>query len=166
MCMMKLRPYRPEDCRELAKLFYDTVHTVNAADYSQEQLSAWATGEVDLEAWNASFQAHQTIVAERDGVILGFGDMDGRGYLDRLYVHKDHQRKGIASAICDALESASGAPSFTTHAFITALPFFENRGYSVICRQQVQRRGVWLTNFVMGKENPISLLTLTLRHSI
>ncbi|MGN0977414.1 MAG: GNAT family N-acetyltransferase [Faecousia sp.] len=148
-----LRPYRPEDCPELARLFYDTVHTVNAADYSPEQLSAWATGEVDPAGWNASFLAHHTVVAEGDGVILGFGDMAADGYLDRLYVHKDHQRRGIAGAICDALESGCGALEFITHASITARPFFESRGYTVVRSQQVQRRGVCLTNFVMRKEN-------------
>lgn len=44
---MTIRKYRPEDCAEMAKLFYDTVHTVNAADYTEPQLNAWATGEVD-----------------------------------------------------------------------------------------------------------------------
>ena len=39
----------------MAELFYDTVHTLNAKDYTQEQLDAWATGEVELEAWNKSF---------------------------------------------------------------------------------------------------------------
>ena len=92
----------------MARLFYDTVHAVNAADYSPEQLSAWATGEVDLAAWNASFLAHRTIVAETAGVILGFGDMDAAGYLDRLYVHKDYQRQGIATAICDVGSGCDG----------------------------------------------------------
>ena len=101
---MTIRKYRTEDCAEMAKLFYDTVHTVNAADYTEPQLNAWATGEVDLSKWNASFQIHNTVIAEIDGTIVGFGDMDETGYLDRLYVHKDHQRQGIATAICDALE--------------------------------------------------------------
>ena len=146
-----LRPYRPEDCAALAALFYDTVHCVNAAHYSPEQLNAWATGNVDLEAWNASFLAHETLIAEAQGQILGFGDMDDTGYLDRLYVHKDHQRRGVARAICDALEDHSPAAVFTTHASITARPFFESRGYAVLKEQQVLRHGVWLTNFVMEK---------------
>lgn len=37
---MILRPYRSEDCPALAALFYDTVHTVNARDYTPEQLDA------------------------------------------------------------------------------------------------------------------------------
>ena len=47
---MLLRAYRPGDCREMAALFYDTVHTVNARDYTPEQLDAWAGGPVDLDA--------------------------------------------------------------------------------------------------------------------
>ena len=147
----KLRNYVEADCRSLAQLFYDTVHTVNARDYDQEQLDAWATGEVDLESWNRSFLAHHTVVAEQDGIIVGFGDMDETGYLDRLYAHKDYQRMGMATAICDELERSSAATEFITHASITARPFFEKRGYVVTKEQQVERRGVRLTNFVMRK---------------
>ena len=148
---MILREYTKTDSSELAELFYDTVHTVNAKDYSREQLDAWATGEVNLEAWNKSLQAHNTVVAEMDGQIVGFGDMDETGYLDRLYVHKDYQRRGVATAICDALEQNTKAAEFSTHASITARPFFEKRGYTVVREQQVERRGIWLTNFVMKK---------------
>ena len=148
---MTLRDYCKTDCTELARLFIDTVHTVNAKDYSREQLDAWATGEVNLEAWNKSLQAHNTVVAEMDGQIVGFGDMDETGYLDRLYVHKDYQRRGVATAICDALEQNTKAAEFTTHASITARPFFEKRGYTVVKVQQVERRGILLTNFVMKK---------------
>lgn len=148
---MIIRPYQPEDCRELARLFFNTVHTVNAKDYTKQQLNAWATGTVDLEAWNRSLTEHFTLVAMENGIITGFGDMDATGYLDRLYVHRDFQGRGIASALCDRLE-ASVSGSVTTHASITARPFFEKRGYRVIKEQQVERRGVLLTNFVMEKQ--------------
>ena len=149
---MTLRDYSKPDCAILAQLFYDTVHMVNAKDYTREQLDAWATGEVNLEAWNESFQAHHTVVAEMDGQIVGFGDMDETGYLDRLYVHKDYQRCGVATAICDALEQNTKAAELTTHASITARPFFEKRGYTVVREQQLERRGELLTNFVMRKD--------------
>ena len=61
---MILRKYRLEDCKSMAELFYETVHSVNAADYTPEQLNVWATGKVDLEAWDKSFREHFTIVAE------------------------------------------------------------------------------------------------------
>ena len=65
-----------------------------------------------------------SVVAVENENILGFGDIDKTGYLDRLYVHKDYQRKGIATAICNQLEQAVRG-SINTHPSITARPFFE-----------------------------------------
>lgn len=101
---MNLRKYQSEDCKAITELFYETVHTVNAEDYSEEQLAVWAKKTVDFGLWNRSLLAHDSVVALEDGQIVGFGDMDESGYLDRLYVHKDYQRCNIATAICDELE--------------------------------------------------------------
>lgn len=148
---MKIRNYKPSDCKEMEELFYHTVHTVNAKDYTKEQLNVWATGQVDLEKWNQSFLEHYSVIAVEDERIIGFGDIDKTGYLDRLYVHADHQNQGVATTICDALEQTAPG-NITTHASITARPFFEKRGYKVIKEQLVERQGIFLTNFVMEKE--------------
>jgi len=148
---MILRDYTPSDCKTLAELFFNTVHIVNANDYSEEQLNAWATGNIDLEQWNRSFLSRYTVVAETNRTVVGFGDIDNTGYLDRLYVHADFQHQGIATAICDKLEQASHAEKIVTHASITAKGFFEKRGYRVIAKQQVQRQGILLTNYVMER---------------
>lgn len=71
--------------------------------------------------------------------------------LARLFVHKNHQHKGIASAICDNLESSVTGKKIITHSSITAKPFFEKRGYRVIREQTVIRKGISLTNFIMEK---------------
>lgn len=148
---MIIRNYKPEDCKYLAGLFYDTVHSVNAKDYTKEQLNAWATGNVDLDKWNESLLEHTSVVAVENDTIVGFGDMDQTGYLDRLYVHRDYQNRGIATAICDRLETAVLAEKYVTHASITAKPFFEKRGYRIIKEQQVERQEIRLTNYIMVK---------------
>ncbi|WP_252244721.1 MULTISPECIES: GNAT family N-acetyltransferase [unclassified Clostridium] len=149
---MIIREYQPSDCKEVAELFYNTVHTVNARDYTKEQLDVWATGRVDLENWNQSFEEHYSIVVLDDKLIIGFGDIDKTGYLDKLFVHKDYQGKGVATAICDRLEEAV-QKKVITHASITARPFFEKGGYKVIKEQQVERQGIVLANFVMEKKD-------------
>lgn len=136
-----IREYNTNDCEEIVALFYDTVHTVNAKDYSKEQLDVWATGKVDIGAWNHSFLEHYTLVAIEDDRIIGFGDITEGGYLDRLYVHKNFQHRGVATAICDMLEAYYPILRLTTHASITARPFFEKRGYQVIKEQEVERKG-------------------------
>ena len=147
--LLRLREYVSADCPVLADLFYDTVHTVCKKDYEKVQRDAWADGNPDLADWDRSFLEHQTVVAVLGDQIVGFADMDSAGYLDRLYVHKDFQRQGIGSALCDFLEC--GAGDVVTHASITARPFFAGRGYQVVKEQQVERAGVFLTNYVMKK---------------
>ena len=148
---MIIRTYQSPDCEYLANLFYDTVHTINARDYTKEQLDVWATGSVDLKEWDRSLSAHDTVVAVEDERIVGFGDMDKTGYLDRLYVHKDYQNQGIATAICRELERRAGSVKIRVHVSITAKPFFLSQGYQVIKEQQVMRQGILLTNYVMEK---------------
>lgn len=147
---MLVREYQISDCKETTELFYNTVHTVNAKDYTKEQLDVWAIGQVDLEKWNQSLQEHYSIVVIENEVIVGFGDIDKTGYLDRLFVHADYQGKGIATAICNQLEQTVQG-DITTHASITAKPFFEKRGYKIVKEQQVERQGIFLTNFCMKK---------------
>lgn len=153
---MEIRAYRSADCEALAKLFYDTVHTSNAKDYTLEQLNAWATGKMDLKEWDKSLSEHFCVVATDNGEITGFGDIDKTGYLDRLFVHPRHQGKGTAAAICDRLEQAADG-NIITCASITARPFFEKRGYKFVKKQQVERHGVLLTNFVMEKQRQLGL---------
>ena len=146
---MLIREYISSDCERLPELFFQTIHTVNAKDYTQEQLNVWAIGNVDLSIWNNSFLEHYTLVALENNAIVGFGDIDNTGYLDRLFVHKDYQSQGIATALCDRLEA--GYDRITTHASITAKQFFMNRGYRLIKEQQVVRNGISLANYVMEK---------------
>lgn len=149
---VEIRRYEQSDCEILAELFYHTVHTVNAKDYTKEQLAVWADGKVNLEKWNQSLREHYSVVAVDEGVIVGFGDIDRTGYLDRLFVRADCQGKGIATAICDRLEQEMRG-NITVHSSITARPFFEKRGYRVIKEQQVERQGVFLTNYIMIKKD-------------
>ena len=145
---MFIREYQSSDCEELTKLFYNTVHTVNAKDYTEEQLDAWATGQVDLNKWDQSLREHYSIAAVENEMLVSFGDIDESGYLDHLFVHADYQGKGIGTMICNRLEQAVSG-NIITHASITARPFFEKRGYRVVKEQQVERQGVFLTNFEM-----------------
>ncbi len=128
---MNIRKYQPSDCEEVTKLFYNTVHIINSKDYTKEQLNVWAPEKVDLEKWNKSLMEHYSIVAIENKTIVGFGDIAKTGYLDRLFIHKDYQRKGIATFICNKLEQVVQG-NIVIHSSITAKPFFEKRGYKVI----------------------------------
>lgn len=148
---MNIRKYKKEDLETVSKLFYETVHSVNAKDYSAEQVSVWANNADSLKVRRDYLLKQYTLIAEINGKIVGFGSIDKLGYLDLLFVHKDYQKQGIATALCSELEK--GFSVINTFASITAKPFFESRGYVVVNEWEVERFGVKLKNFEMQKEN-------------
>ena len=148
---MEVRKYKSADIKEILQLFYDTVHSVNVKDYTQDQVDVWATGDENVEEWDQSLLSHHSYVAVENGLIVGFGDIDETGYLDRLFVHKDYQKKGIATALCNKLESLIDWDCVTVEASITAKSFFEKRNYVVVQEQQVERNGILLKNYIMQK---------------
>lgn len=152
---MEIRRYNRADLAGIIRLFHDTVHNVNIKDYTQEQVDVWAPENVDIEKWDQTLSEHHAFVALNYFKIIGFGDIDDSGYLDRLYVHSDYQRQGVATLLCDTLESVVEAGVIIrTHASITAKPFFEKRGYEVVKEQFVERKGIFLKNYVMELRNP------------
>ncbi|MEC0247583.1 GNAT family N-acetyltransferase [Paenibacillus chitinolyticus] len=155
---MEIRKFQVSDIRAIVSLFYETVHSVNKKDYTQEQLHAWTFQEEEelrLESWKDSMSRNITYVALNDGKIVGFSDMTVNGYVDRLYVDKGFQRQGVASALMNVLEYEAKKRRFTeleTDASITAKPFFEHHGFRSVREQSVERRGIKLVNFKMKKE--------------
>ncbi|MGN0814229.1 MAG: GNAT family N-acetyltransferase [Candidatus Coproplasma sp.] len=150
---MKIRNYKDEDCEAVSGLFYETVHTVNAKDYTKEQLFAWASDNKCLTARRSDLINQNTLIAESDGKIVGFGSIDKSGCLDLLFVHKNYQKQGVATALCAEMEKDFDV--IRTYSSVTARPFFEKRGYEVVKSQEVERSGIKLKRFEMVKINKI-----------
>ena len=153
----EIRDYRGGDAPEIARLFYGTVHSVNRADYSDEQVEAWATGVPDPEELHARVASHRTLVAEEDGEVVGFAVLEGDGHLDMLFVRQDAVSRSVGRQLYEATEQAArgwGLGCIFTEASITARPFFERRGFRVVREQTVTPRGVPMTNFAMEKDLP------------
>src|ERR1700691_5582119 len=119
---MNIRKFQPSDLEAILELYHDVVHTIGAKYYNSEQVHAWAPAEeIDKEKWIKSLTANITLVAEDQGKIIGFGDMSHTGYIDRLYVHKNYQGKGVALALFKKLEEEArklGIVELTTEASI------------------------------------------------
>ncbi|MCC5656143.1 GNAT family N-acetyltransferase [Nostoc sp. XA010] len=151
---MRLRIYEIADTKEIMKLFYDTVHEVNIHDYTQEQVDAWAPAQMDIDVWIKGLGSKFTYVAEEQDKIIGFGELEANGHIDRFYCHKDFQRKGIGKKILEQVESKAnslGIEKLFVEASITAKIFFESQNFIVVKQQEVERRGQKLINFIMEK---------------
>jgi putative acetyltransferase len=150
---MYIRRYLERDAKEIAELFYNTIHQINSKDYTGEQIKVWAP-DLRYEFWIKRVKEKNPFVAVENGQVVGFAELDPDGHVDCAYVHHQWQGKGVASKLLAEIEKEAqslGVKRVYTEASITAKPFFEKRGFKVIKEQQVEKRGVKLTNFQMEK---------------
>lgn len=153
---MIYRQFQDGDALKLASLFYSTIHEINIQDYTPEQVDAWAPplSTWDMGKWDSSFKNKFIVVAEDKTELAGFGELEPNGHIDRFYISKNFIGKGVGKEIYSRLEKEAlknFLPELFVEASITAKPFFEKLGFVVQKRQQVERRGVLLTNYVMTK---------------
>lgn len=144
------------DLDEPARLFHKTVHSVNARDYTQEQVDAWAPREEQHLAQIVKKLSKQQVVGVKEcGILIGLGSLDDDGIIDMLYVHKDRQSQGVGGILRKELERLTGERGYrsvTLFSSITAKPFFESAGYIAECENVVVRNGVSLVNYRMCKQ--------------
>lgn len=143
------------DLPEMKQLFRDTIVTVCANEYDEQQRGVWASSSEKTERWENLIKEQYVLLALKNKVIAGFSSLLDGNYLDFMYVHKNYQRQGIAETLLSALEARAmqqGATAITSDISKTARPFFEKKGYEVITEQQNIRGDIVLINYKMRKE--------------
>ena len=154
---LEVRVATAGDAPAVADLFYYTILHVNFGDYNASQVGAWAGPAPDPGLWVGRIAEHggrRMFVATAQEEIVGFAELEEDGHLDTLYVHHEHQGRGIATALLDRIEAEArrlGLARLYTEASITAEPFFRAKGFSVVRPQLVELRGHSFRNFVMEK---------------
>lgn len=149
-----VRPYTPADLDAVLAIFFSAVRRVARRDYSEAQVRAWAPDAPDRARWAARRGDRPTWIAEVGGAPAGFTDLEADGHIDMMFVHADHQGRGVAGALLDEVERAAqaqGLAALHAHVSLTARPFFARRGFAVVRPNRATIRGVDLDNFLMAK---------------
>jgi putative acetyltransferase len=149
-----LRPFLPADTPVLAAIFTAAIEELTGDDYNTEQQEAWASVADDEVSFGKKLAGELTLIATLGSAPVGFASLKGKDHIDMLYVHPSAAGKGVASALCDALEKLAGgrgATSLTVDASDNAQDFFKKRGYVARQRNSITVNGEWLANTTMQK---------------
>ncbi|MFP3320964.1 MAG: GNAT family N-acetyltransferase, partial [Acidilobus sp.] len=88
--MVRLRPYREEDLRQLLEV-------------EEESFPAGQRYSAETFRYLMSLRGSFTVVAEEDGIVVGYviGYMEGRGvgHVASLAVRKAYRRRGVGTAL-------------------------------------------------------------------
>lgn len=152
---LDLRPYTASDRDATLAVFRRAIRGTASRDYTPVQIAAWSSDEIDPDGWAARRAAIRTQVAVLGGTLVGFIDVADDGYVDMLFVDPDAARRGVATALLGWVVTTArerGVARLTTHASLTARPFFEAQGFVVVAEQHPVVRGVPMTNFRMRRD--------------
>ncbi len=150
-----LRRAHLEDIPEIIQLFQQTILAV-CEEYDSNQRNVWAALGSDRLKWEERISQQHFLVAESNEQIQAFASITQLGYIDVFYVHKDQQRKGLASQLYQALEAYAKQhriSSLTADVSKSARPFFEKQGFNCVETQQNHLQGQVLENYLMRKSN-------------
>lgn len=151
---MDIRNYKTTDIPEISRLYFNTVHRINSRDYTPEQIRAWVPTVHNNTFWSERFQKRQVLVAEDKNKIVGFAEYETSGHIDCFYVHHEHQRKRIGTALMQRIEDELGklyVHRLYAEVSLTARTFFANKGFQIVEERNSEYRDIIFKLILMEK---------------
>ena len=151
---VRIRRFIPGEEPVLFEIYYSAIHLIASLDYTEAQLNAWAPSDLDHERWVNRIRGINPFVAELEGTLVGYADIQHNGYIDHFFVSGRYPRQGIGKALMTVLESEARrlcVSEMTSDVSRTAQPFFHSFGFEVVEQRIPVIRGVEVPNALMRK---------------
>lgn len=142
-----IREFAEGDEAVLFEVFRSAVHLVACEDYDSDQLEAWAPADYDLAQWRQHIRRIRPFVAERQGLVVGYADLQPGGTIEHFFVSGRHPGQGIGLRLMQHLLERATERQVTelrADVSLTARPFFARFGFVVTEQRAPRRRGVVL----------------------
>jgi GNAT superfamily N-acetyltransferase len=132
----------------------ESIRVVCSADYSPQQIEAWAGPKRPQDYIDYMLQGVAMFVAESGGEIVAFASLAG-DEVKAVYVSPRTQRMGIGRALLATLEREAihrGITTIKLESTITAQGFYESQGFAQIAPTVHRMCGVDVPCIAMIKE--------------
>lgn len=135
---ISVRRAQPEDAFQMHHVHITSVRTLCANDYTSEQIEAWV-GKLEPQKrrdYMAQADHNEILFVAEDklGTIVGFSSLEN-DEVHAVYVHPSYTRMGVGTLLLNAVETeavAQNLKKLKLSASLTAVPFYQARGYRVI----------------------------------
>jgi putative acetyltransferase len=130
--MVRIRRARVVDRPGILAAHAGAIRVTCRSHYADADVEAWA-GRLTPESYDESIAIRDTLVADRDGRLLGFGELDVAATEVRaVYVHPDAGRRGVGRLLLTALETIArlrGLADLRLESSLNAVDFYASAGW-------------------------------------
>lgn len=127
-----VRRARESDADAIWRVHTDSIRALCAGRYRPDEIAAWVEFRSPA-SYREAMSSHALFVAEWQGEIVGFGQLDPRrGEVEACYVAPEAVGGGIGSALLAAMEEEArgkGRRRVRLNSTLNAEPFYARRGY-------------------------------------
>lgn len=156
MCNFKIRGMRINEFNTVAKLVYDSVHTLCTNEYSAEELDAWVPKNMHMPTFrNSLFRCYALVAVNEKKEIIGFMSTERDGYVNRLYTHPLWINKGVATALLKKTEAWAQKQRIqflTLESSKSAEKFYEKQGFQKVGEIESVKNNLKFVSAKMRKE--------------
>ena len=155
---MNIRRYKIGEEAEIWQLYFRTTRIINGQDYTKEQIRRWAPDQIEPN-WSERLRQTNPFIAEHEGQIIGFAELEPNGHIDRFYCHHEWQRRGVGKLLFRAVEHEAlriKLPLLFTEVSLNARNFFLSRGFEVVEEERNVICGTVAPRFRMQKRLKIA----------
>ncbi|MEZ9229587.1 GNAT family N-acetyltransferase [Vibrio amylolyticus] len=149
---MEIIEYSSNRAKDVADLFFMSVHSIDSSIYSEEQKRVWAPSPIDYVSWGKRLESKRPYLLLINEQLAGFIELESDGHIDCAYVSPMFQRKGVATALLKyVLDKAKNLELklLYVEASIVAKPLFEKIGFVVDTENRIVRKDIVLKNYSM-----------------
>ena len=131
---MEVRPARRADTDAVVAVHVAAAEAGGSRAYDPATTETWAKrGDRSPEDYPVANPNSHFVVAVDSGTVLGFAELvPGEQEVRAVYVHPDHERRGVGSALLAHLEGYARALDLTElrlQSSLNAVEFYEQAGY-------------------------------------
>lgn len=148
-----IRRYESGEEPAVWNVYFRATRESNSRDYHPDLIERWAPVGQDMGEWRVRLEEKSPFVAILDGQIVGMAELEEDGFVDYFYVLPDFERRGIGSALLGKIREQAalkGLADLRAEVSVTAKPFFEKHGFSVIKAKHHVIIGHPAPNFLMA----------------
>ena len=144
----------------LLALYRRAIAGIDDGLYSKAEKQLWGQWADTPERANRMLRQGVTLLATREGQLLGFGQIMPDYLINMLYVDPNAARQGVGSALVAVMERIArrhGAVSLYTRASHASRPLFQRAGFVPENRELIPAAtGIRIARTVMVKDLRIS----------